>query len=60
RYIDATIAEMESGNYLLDFNKAYNPYCAYISNRYNCPVPPKENNLNVFIRAGEKKFGKDH
>lgn len=60
RYIDATTGEMESGSYLLDFNKAYNPYCAYISNKYNCPVPPKENDLDVFIRSGEKKFGKDH
>jgi uncharacterized protein len=60
RYIDATTGEMESGAYLLDFNKAYNPYCAYISNKYNCPVPPKENDLDVFIRSGEKKFGKDH
>jgi uncharacterized protein len=60
RYIDATIAEMESGNYLLDFNKAYNPYCAYISNKYNCPVPPKENDLPVLIASGEMKFGKRH
>lgn len=60
RYIDATTGEMESGSYLLDFNKGYNPYCAYISNKYNCPVPPKENDLDVFIRSGEKKFGKDH
>jgi uncharacterized protein (DUF1684 family) len=56
RYIDATINEMGTGNYLLDFNKAYNPYCAYVSNKYNCPVPPKENELPVAIKAGEKKF----
>lgn len=58
RYIDATVQEMETGFYQLDFNKAYNPYCAYVSNVYNCPVPPQENNLPVAIKAGEKKFAK--
>lgn len=60
RYIDATTGEMEQGTYILDFNKAYNPYCAYVSNVYNCPLPPKENDLKVAIRAGEMKFGKGH
>ena len=58
RYIDLTISELEKGNYLLDFNKAYNPYCAYTSGIYNCPVPPKDNDLTVAIRAGEMRFGK--
>ncbi len=40
---------------LLDFNKAYNPYCAYVDN-FSCPFPPKENVLKVKIRAGEKKY----
>lgn len=39
----------------VDFNFAYNPYCAY-SERYSCPLPPRENWLTVPIRAGEKKF----
>ena len=60
RYIDLTMDEIKTGYYLLDFNKAYNPYCAYISNTYNCPIPPKANNLAVAIRAGEMKFGRDH
>lgn len=60
RYIDLTIAELEKENYIIDFNKAYNPYCAYISGQYNCPVPPKENDLPVWIKAGEMKFGKIH
>ncbi len=60
RYIDLRIPELEKGNFRLDFNKAYNPYCAYISNKYNCPVPPKENELDIAIRAGEMKYGKDH
>ena len=38
----------------LDFNRAYNPYCAY-NDRYDCPIPPNENRLPVAILAGEKK-----
>jgi len=60
RYIDLRIPELESGGFRLDFNKAYNPYCAYISDKYNCPVPPRENDLDIAIRAGEMKYGKDH
>ena len=41
------------GRYVLDFNRAYNPACAY-SPHYNCPIPPPENHLAVAIRAGEK------
>jgi uncharacterized protein (DUF1684 family) len=43
------------GNFLVDFNLAYNPYCAYNQN-FSCPIPPKENRLKVAIRAGEKVF----
>lgn len=39
----------------VDFNFAYNPYCAYSAN-YSCPLPPRENWVQVPIRAGEKKF----
>lgn len=39
----------------LDFNLAYNPYCAY-SDRFSCPFPPKENVLNVAIPVGEKNY----
>lgn len=41
------------GRYVLDFNRAYNPACAY-SAHYNCPIPPAENHLAVAIRAGER------
>ncbi len=41
--------------YCLDFNRAYNPYCAYNA-AYSCPLVPEENVLNVSIRAGEKKW----
>jgi uncharacterized protein len=53
RYID--LKENTSGVYDLDFNRAYNPSCAYDSS-YSCPVPPAENTLQVPIRAGEKKY----
>lgn len=40
---------------VLDFNKAYNPYCAY-NDSYSCPFPPSENVLKVAIRAGEMSY----
>jgi uncharacterized protein (DUF1684 family) len=51
RYVDA--APRPDGNYVLDFNDAYNPACA-VSEHYNCPIPTKANTLKVAIRAGEK------
>lgn len=44
-----------SSSVLLDFNKAYNPYCAYFSH-FSCPFPPRENILKVAIRAGERSY----
>ncbi len=43
------------GRYLVDFNLAYNPYCAY-NDRWSCPLTPFENRLKVPIRAGEKLY----
>jgi uncharacterized protein (DUF1684 family) len=60
RYIDLTFADIIGDKLVIDFNKAYNPYCAYVSGKYNCPIPPRENNLNVAIVAGEKKYGNHH
>ncbi|MDB4835504.1 DUF1684 domain-containing protein [Cyclobacteriaceae bacterium] len=51
RFIDMRIPIGDS--VLLDFNKAYNPYCAY-SQRYSCPIVPQENFLKLEIRAGVK------
>lgn len=59
RYIDCMISDIHNGMLVLDFNKAYNPYCAYTTG-YNCPIPPRENDLRVAIRAGEKNYGKAH
>lgn len=53
RYLD--LEENTSGTYDLDFNRAYNPYCAY-NPLYSCPLPPPENTLAVAIRAGEKTY----
>ena len=50
RYMDVTI---KGKKVTLDFNKAYNPYCAF-SPRYNCPIPPERNHLKISIKAGEK------
>jgi len=58
RYIDLQINDIQNNQVVLDFNKAYNPYCAYVSGVYNCPIPPRENHLPVAILAGEKSFGK--
>ena len=53
RYIDTRIPPGKK--IVLDFNKAYNPYCAY-NGKYSCPIPPEENHLEVEIRAGVKDF----
>ncbi len=55
RFIDLKIPEGET--ILIDFNTAYNPYCAY-NDRYSCPVPPDENHLGLKIMAGVKKYKK--
>jgi len=51
RYMDTRIPEGKE--LILDFNQAYNPYCAY-SHHYSCPIPPEENTLTIPIHAGEK------
>lgn len=56
RYIE--IQHVKYKEYVLDFNTAYNPYCAY-SDRWVCPLTPYENILDVEIPAGEKKYKLD-
>lgn len=53
RYIDMRIPKTETVT--IDFNKAYNPYCAY-NHKYSCPIVPLENDLPIEILAGVKKF----
>lgn len=56
RYIDLDVPT--ENNVILDFNLAYNPYCAYTTGWF-CPLPPEENTLEVAIKAGLKN-PKDH
>jgi len=56
RYIDLRIPKGDM--IYIDFNMAYNPYCAY-SDRYSCPIPPEENHLDLKIPVGVKKY-KEH
>ena len=53
RYIE--VEQLPNGKFLVDFNLAYNPYCAY-NEQWSCPLTPAENRLKVPIRAGEKIF----
>ncbi|MGV6831995.1 MAG: DUF1684 domain-containing protein [bacterium] len=55
RYIDLKIPE--SNNMIIDFNKAYNPYCVY-NEKFSCPIVPRDNFLNTEIRAGEMNYEK--
>lgn len=55
RYLDLSKSAISGGSVALDFNRAYNPYCAY-SDGYRCPIPPPENDLAIPIRAGEKQY----
>lgn len=51
RYLD--LEPTGTGLYEIDFNRAYNPYCAY-NESYDCPYPPASNRLKVPVRAGER------
>ena len=53
RYIDVEVSQDDKAS--VDFNYAYNPYCAY-NEMWSCPLTPSENRLKVPIRAGEKSF----
>ncbi|MTI20880.1 DUF1684 domain-containing protein [Fulvivirga sp. RKSG066] len=53
RYLD--VKHNGGKSIIIDFNKAYNPFCAY-NESYSCPLPPKQNLLTVAIEAGEKSY----
>jgi len=55
RYIDLRDGDFKSNEIEIDFNKSYNPYCAF-SGGYACPKPPEENHLQIAVKAGEKLF----
>jgi hypothetical protein len=56
RYLDLPYKKGQK-KMIIDFNMAYNPYCAYDAT-YSCPLPPKENRLSIDIKAGEMNFEK--
>jgi uncharacterized protein (DUF1684 family) len=56
RYLEPD--QLPDGRFEVDFNLAYNPYCAYNEN-YSCPITPAENRIKVAIRAGEKVYKPD-
>ena len=55
RYMDLSRQDLEMEVITIDFNRAYNPWCAY-SDGYNCPIPPRENRLSVSIPVGEQMY----
>jgi uncharacterized protein (DUF1684 family) len=56
RYVDVGNEDADPDHpYVIDFNKAYNPYCAY-SNLFSCAVPRKEDHLDIALRVGEMKY----
>ena len=57
RYLDVSRRAVDAGTLTLDFNRAYNPWCAY-ADGYSCPVPPPENELAIAIRAGEADYAR--
>ncbi|MFT3824494.1 MAG: DUF1684 domain-containing protein [Chitinophagaceae bacterium] len=59
RYLEYYIKDIQHNQLVIDFNKAYNPYCAYLPG-FSCPLPPQENALQVTIAAGEMKYAKAH
>lgn len=54
RYMDVRLSD-DQETLILDFNRAYNPYCAYVDG-YSCPIPPKENFLDVAVKAGIQAY----
>lgn len=59
RYIDLDLPSENSDSIIIDFNKSYNPYCAYNPN-YSCPIPPKENRIDQVVKAGIKTYNLKH
>ena len=55
RYLNLMDTDIIDGIIEIDFNKSYNPWCAY-SDGFNCPIPPKDNHLPLEILAGEKEY----
>lgn len=59
RYLEVLPSEINDDTVVLDFNKLYNPWCAY-RDGFNCIVPPRENYLDVALPVGEKNYDREH
>ena len=59
RYLNLSKKDGEDGVMTIDFNRSYNPWCAY-SDGFNCPIPPNENHLSFEVKAGEKKWSGEY
>ena len=57
RYLEMWIPNADSDSVIIDFNKAYNPYCVY-NTKYSCPLVPKQNWMDIPVYAGVKDFEK--
>ncbi|WP_268123312.1 DUF1684 domain-containing protein [Roseivirga pacifica] len=57
RYLDVTYRNTNS--VVIDFNTAYNPYC-HFNDEYSCPIPPRENLMDIPVSAGEKLYKTEH
>lgn len=55
RYLDIPFHRGQGDKIKIDFNKVYNPFCTY-NEKYDCPLPPRENHLDIAIKAGEKNY----
>ena len=55
RYINLLDTDIKNEKIEIDLNKSYNPWCAY-SDGFNCPIPPRENHIEIEVNAGEKNF----
>jgi len=55
RYLEVPVGKGGDRTVTLDFNIAYNPYCAYTGG-FSCPIPPRENHLQIAVKAGAKAY----
>lgn len=57
RYMDLLTTDITNNTVVLNFNNTYNPYCAY-NDKYSCPLTPRQNHLEIAVKAGVKAFKK--
>lgn len=55
RYVDIGISDIRDNQLMIDFNKSYNPYCAYTEG-YSCAIPPDDNDIKIRVEAGVRDY----